>query len=365
MQLTKPWRAISISRFLATFPAGFEFILAPALPSIFPEAADIRPLGGAVLFSLPHLPGHISDIPCFTNVFLLLREWNSSSCPFPEMIKQTKRKSLIANAQPVIAAHGSRTFRVRYSRENVFCSVDKALMKDTEVFIESETGLASDRVNPDLEFWFGVRSEQFSFFALRLPPPQEAVQAPRRGELKRELASLLVFASGINGAERSILDPFAGWGAIPQAVSAHFADAKALENSSSGITITAVDRSPECVSFLESRFADNPQVCVRESNALALDWLADESVDAVITDPPWGDWVGDGNEALSDLKLFYASMLRELFRVLVPKGILCVLCGAKAEFEAAVAVSGFTPASPFKTDILVNGKKSALYKLIK
>jgi 23S rRNA G2445 N2-methylase RlmL len=108
---------------------------------------------------------------------------------------------------------------------------------------------------------------------------------------------------------------------------------------------------------------------VRECDALGLSHIADASVDLVVTDPPWGFWDGDAYRGERSIDALYRGMLAEFSRILRVGGRAFVLTGAKGEFESAARASAaFAPcvdAERFRTDILVNGKKSAVYALKK
>ena len=125
------------------------------------------------------------------------------------------------------------------------------------------------------------------------------------------------------------LDPFCGRGAILRAGRA------GVERSSAQILCRA-----------DARRTAKVQAC----DALNLTYLPDGSVDAVITDPPWGSYT-----ELEDEAGFYARLAGEMNRVLTREGRMATLTsrGARA-YRGFSAV--FTAEEQY--DILVSGKKA-------
>ena len=119
----------------------------------------------------------------------------------------------------------------------------------------------------------------------------------------------------------------------------------------------------------KSRFSGNSAVSVRRADALYLSHIESASIDLIVTDPPWGFWDGDVYAGANSISSLYTKMLEEFYRVLSGRGRAIVLTGAKKEFEEAVSQSkGFvhcTQAKGYRTDILVNGKKSAIFCLMR
>lgn len=342
--------------YLATCPAGFELEVSRLLPDMLQGADVSRASGGAVWFSLPS-PLTNDSIPAFvSNVFFVLREWNTSANPFSELVKQSARKS---GLDRLPEGYRTSAFRVRFSRENRFESVDKAVTASAEKFIATVTGSLPDRLGSGGEYWFIVRSESWSAFALRLEGADRSAGTPAQGELSAALASLVVLRAARDREPKTVLDPCAGSGSIPERCAALLSDARVI----------ASDIDPSSVARMEHRFAGNPRVSVHRDDLLTLLNIADASVDILVTDPPWGSWEEGGYRDAEKLKALYSGLLASASRVLASGGRLCVLTGAKREFEEAVAANRAFAASSrhegYRMDILVNGKKAALYALDK
>lgn len=348
-------------RYLATFAAGFEPVIGELLRESLSGALPLRTESGMILFDFAGSFDEAATPSFFNNVFLVLREWKTSACSFFDMVKGAAATSRIADAAVACRELEVSSFRVRFSRENVFQSVDKKVTEEAERLIASGTSLASDRFSPGIEFWFLVRREDYACFALRLTKKQSTEKYLAPGELRPEICRLIVALAGITGADRVLVDPFAGHGSIPATLARVFPEAE----------VFASDSSAELVTAMKSHFAGlkESRVSVRQCDALALAHIADFSVDAIVTDPPWGEWEGTSFGKADSLAGLYRGMLAEFARVLAPRGRACILTGAKREFEAALAESPAFSASAsregFRTDILVNGKKCAVYRLNK
>jgi|GEM_PF-1959877 len=343
------------SRYLATFAPGFEPVIGDLLADDVPRSELVRIESGMALFDYRGTVAEAAYPSFFNNVFLVLREWKSSALSFPDMVKGVAAVSKIADARDACRALGVTTFRVRYSRENVFASVDKKLMDQAERFIAAGTGLAPDRFDPGIEFWFIIRREGYACFALRLTKKQSTEKYLAPGELRPETVRLVTALARVDPLARTLLDPFAGHGSIPAALASLRPQA----------AVFASDQDAALVAAMEKRFRDMPQINVRQCDALSLAHVADSSVDAIVTDPPWGEWEGGSFGKAASLSELYRGMLAEFSRVLAPAARACVLTGAKREFEAVVGESPFFAQSAaregFRTDILVNGKKCAVY----
>ncbi len=342
-------------RYLATFAAGFEPVIGEILAESLAGSRVVRIESGMVLFDYQGRFDKAASIESFNNVFLVINEWKAVPRSFFDMVRGAE-SARMDDAAAACRACGARSFRVRFSRENAFESVDKKITAAAERLVSEGTGLASDRFSPGIEFWFIARREGYGCFALRLTRKQSAGKILAQGELRPEICRLAIALAGIGDGARILVDPFAGHGAIPAA----------LARVHPSATVHASDASAEMVAALERRFAGNDsRVSVHRCDALELSYCPDGSVDAIVTDPPWGEWEGSTFGRARSLAELYRSMLEEFDRVLAPSGKACVLTGAKREFEEALAgCPAFADSAGkegFRTDILVNGKKCAVF----
>ena len=78
----------------------------------------------------------------------------------------------------------------------------------------------------------------------------------------------------------------------------------------------------------------------------------------IISDPPWGFY-----EDIGDINDFYTKMFKSFSRILKDDGRMIILSARKEELEQTAGRAGFKIKNSLHT--LVNGKKAALYYLIR
>lgn len=331
--------------------------MASFLGECLPGVDRIRVFPGMVRFLYAGPPANAASVPFFNNVFLVLQEWETSSIPFPALVRKSSGNESFAAVWSRARTRAVKTFRVRFSASNKFCSVERPVMDAAERLISSATGLSPNRLEPDAEFWYLTRSEGYSCLGYRLPGRPSSTKELRPGELRPEIAQLLVALAGIPPEPAALLDPFAGYGSIPEALARRYPSA----------VVHAGDIDPERQEDLRTRFGNSRRIVLHPCGVSGLTELEAGSVDAVVTDPPWGMWEGERYSGERSIPALYRQMLDVFARLLKSGGRLCVLTGAKREFEEAVAASGAFAGEAgkpgFRTDILVNGKKSAAYIL--
>lgn len=354
----------------AVFSPGFEKVIPHALNNVLPDAYNMQVSSGFIRFCTDKNPFKAVNADFLNNSFLVLREWNASgkkqdhnkpgnsnTAKAPAFEVMANKIRIPDNLIPEILKQHYKTFRLRFSAANVFTSVNKNIMANVERQISQQTGMKPDRLGGDTEFWFLTRTDGYACFALRMTKKQSTEKYLEKGELRPEFVTLLAaFADPEEKLKKAespvILDPFAGHGGIVKRLRQIYPKAKVL----------ASEIDPE----LSKKLKDC--TCC---DATALSHIQNESVDCVITDPPWGFWQGDLRDD-KKLRALYDGMLNELFRVTKPDASLCILTAAKEIFEEAFDNSPFVEnlrqkkgqnasGSDIRNDVLVNGKKAALY----
>jgi len=319
--------------YISTFNAEFEQIVARRIARELAGARVIKTYGGLLHYEYGGHPADISRVPFFNNSFAVILTFAGKDAAFDRMAA--------AAARARFGAVGGGSFRVRFSLHNRFVAAPGSAAALAERAVIKNCGLKPDRVNPDTEFWFILRSEGVGFFGQLLKKRGVTEKSLRKGELRPELAYLLCCCVDIPPG-RVICDPFAGYGSIPLQMQQHFDFRKMFVS----------DIDERCVGYLRTTaLGRGPDIEITRADATHLAHMADNSVDFIITDPPWGLY----NRA-ENIAGLYESVLTEFKRVLADGGTVTLLSGAPADMAAAAGKAGFTVAERF--NVLVNGKKA-------
>ncbi|MDI9497148.1 MAG: methyltransferase [Bacillota bacterium] len=319
-------------RYLASFMSGIEPLVGSLLPRVLPGARLRHIEPGYVLFDYAGAEAELVTVPLFNNLFRLLYE--GRALPFERLVEEVGRRRL---------SHGQveGTFRLRFQHEGRLTRVAPETMARAERIVAEATGARPDRVNPDTEFWYITRRSGAAWYGRRLARQRRTERDLAPGELRPELAWLLVALARPRAGE-VLLDPFAGSGAIGRAA----ADFAFKRMYLSDMDAARVDSWPQ-----EARFVG------MVADARRLEAIPDGSVDAIVTDPPWGLY-----EAI-DVAGLYRDFVAEAGRVLRDRGRLILLSGAVAQWQQAAEAEGFQIAG--RWDILVNGRQAAIFACMK
>ncbi|MDR0374109.1 MAG: methyltransferase domain-containing protein [Treponema sp.] len=343
-------------RYYATFASGFQNIVKDILEKTVRDAAVVLSLDGAVVFETA-ISFDSLCLCCFNNIFLTLhvleQKENDGSAAGAVIeahmsVVEKNKKIRLADVQ---RAKNVRTFRIVTSNANRLVSVDEGAKRKMERVIVKETGLLPHRSKPDVEFWFLYRNEGFSFFMRRLSKHAPFDVAPHKGELPPQLAYMLCWLSG-PGESDVILDPFCGYGSIlQQRMRFPFKKFYAFDIKDEAARISK--------NKIKGQFLKKCDVKTVDFFAI-FRHLKEESVDAIITDPPWGSY-----EALPmPADQFYDAMSRTFHRLLKPDGVAVALTARDDEFALSVSrIKEFAIVE--SSDVLVSGRKARVYKIKK
>jgi tRNA G10 N-methylase Trm11 len=311
-------------------------------------------LDGLVVYQSDYSQYKIKNFRIFNNTFLLLKFFYNIKPSIKSLEKilliLAHNKNLIYQTKTNLPPE-KRDFKIITSLENKMVSVDRKLLKKLESVILKIPGMRLNIKKPNLEFWVLLRREKYGFFGLRITYPSKNESRREKGELRKEVAYVMNFISNPDPKD-IVLDPFAGHGAIPLERARNFPYKR----------IIAIDKDSYLVYKLKRKVATfKKNIEVICGDALNLYKIPDKSIDKIITDPPWGEF-----EKIQNLEKFYEAMLREFDRVLKSDGIIVLLIGAKGIFENLLQ-SKFAKTFCLKRkyDILVSGKKAAIYQIIR
>jgi 23S rRNA G2445 N2-methylase RlmL len=328
--------------YFSTFISGLGEVVTEALRKHSKDLKVRLNLDGLVVYESESPIKNIRKNMFLNNSYYLLKYLYKPQSALHDLISEafTFVKKISIPYESIV---GSRTFRIIISSENQLISIPKKKLTLLEELFAEKLDRKVDRANPDFEIWFLERSEGYAFCGIRLTKKPSTEKFLQKGELRPELSWILCFLS--EPKQRDVfLDPFAGYGAIPKA-RREFPYTKIISS----------DVDPQKVEKLKQIFHDT--TCeVQNWNATKLP-LSEASVHAIVTDPPWGHYEED------DIEKLYNDMFAECERVLKPNGILIVLSAQKEIVKSIIREKNLQLQKEY--NILVSGKKSGVYKLIK
>jgi DNA modification methylase len=265
----------------------------------------------------------------------------------PELHIANFVRNVLPGAKEEIIAHNSkniRSFRIVVSRENRPAGTNEKLRVEAERRIARISGLAADRGRPGTEFWFLYRSEGFSLFMKRLTLRPSWEKSLHPGELPPPLAWTLCRLARLRHNDM-VLDPFCGYGSIPIAAISHFhiTNCIACEIHKK----TAVYAAAKCKNRAGASF-----VLHHADFRSLVSLLPGKSVDAIITDPPWGHYEAKSETLYDEMFGVFGALLKE-------GGRLVILGPGNDEIPNAVK-GRFTPHKAIP--ILLSGRKAAIFQ---
>lgn len=329
--------------FASTFVSGASDIVRSALHSALPDVEITRLDDGIVLYRTEAGIEMVQALRFFQNTFLVLALLDITlDDPIVPVIKALRATEGWEQEIARIVGKRKKRWRAIASVQNEPTAIPALWKQKLEKLMSAVPFLEPGSADADLTFWVLARREEFGLFGLRLT--QRDDRRLVKGELRPELAHLLCLLSGPAPTD-VFLDPFAGSGAIPAERAAAFPYARIL----------AGDHDAALAARLRQRFARIPRVQTGSWDARALEGIADASVDAIVTDPPWGKF-----ENIADLPTLYRTMIAAFRRVLKPNGRLVVLAPRDETLERA-AHGSFRILETH--DVLVSGQKSRIFLL--
>jgi predicted RNA methylase len=325
-------------QYYSTFPVGFEPAIEEFIARDMPGTQVLRMLDGAVEYRRRAV---LDAFPqWFNNTFLCLMTFpRAPKDPLQDMVRLALQRGVDSD---VLASHlppGASTFRAMFMIDGLLAHAGMKTMAKAEDFLTASSGLKPGRARPDVEFWFLYRREGTGFLLMRLTRHGDYAGQLEAGELRPEVAHILCRLSDPK-PDDVFLDPFAGAGGIVKA---------RLEYPAAEVIAGDIVPKPALSAALKG--AHNARALTMD--ALDMRDIPSGSVDAVVCDPPWGQY-----ERLEDPAAFYGRFASEARRVLKKGGRLVMLTALKREAEAALrqclTVQG-------RLDALVSGKKAVVF----
>lgn len=330
-----------MAEFVSTFTTGFKKVVEKNLPEIVSGCKILNIYDGIVHYKFNGNSHDLEKVVYFNNTFFVIKSWCNFSGNFSTMVND-----FCSENKYLLISKGS--FRTRFVRENQFEKIDKKLVIKVEENVLKRSKLKIDRVSPSTEIWFDIRREGFAFCGQLISKREFTEKNLNKGELRPELAYLMCCFAELKEND-VIAEPFCGYGSIPIQLAKKFRF----------LHLYVSDIDEEKITALKEKkyFKQNDFVSVEVQDAFSLKQIKDNSVDVIISDPPWGYF-----EDVGDIALFYDKMFSSFKRILKNDGKMIILSARKDELEYAAEKNNYKIIE--RVDTLVNGKKACVYMII-
>lgn len=238
-----------------------------------------------------------------------------------------------------------RPFRLMFSVDGQLVGVPRGARSRLEMSVSGATGGRPMPRGGGDEYWTITRRDLDEvLFCRRIPGLRR--HRPPRGGLAPDVAEVIVNAVGPPRPSDVVLDPFAGSGALIAArVQQPFREAICSD-------LGYRDGSAQLTPGLARRAG----VCRLADDARTLASVSDETVDVVVTDPPWGEF----DRASSATVTVIIATLNSMYRVMRAGGRIAMLVARR--LVPAVTTQwdhgGFRVDRSY--DVLVNGHPATL-----
>lgn len=330
-----------MAEFVSTFTTGFKKVVEKNLPEIVSGCKILNIYDGIVHYKFNGNSHDLEKVVYFNNTFFVIKSWCNFSGNFSTMVND-----FCSENKYLLISKGS--FRTRFVRENQFEKIDKKLVIKVEENVLKRSKLKIDRVSPSTEIWFDIRREGFAFCGQLISKREFTEKNLNKGELRPELAYLMCCFAELKEND-VIAEPFCGYGSIPIQLAKKFRF----------LHLYVSDIDEEKITALKEKkyFKQNDFVSVEVQDAFSLKQIKDNSVDVIISDPPWGYF-----EDVGDIALFYDKMFSSFKRILKNDGKMIILSARKDELEYAAEKNNYKIIE--RVDTLINGKKACVYMII-
>lgn len=330
-----------MAEFVSTFTTGFKKVVEKNLPEIVSGCKILNIYDGIVHYKFNGNSHDLEKVVYFNNTFFVIKSWCNFSGNFSTMVND-----FCSENKYLLISKGS--FRTRFVRENQFEKIDKKLVIKVEENVLKRSKLKIDRVSPSTEIWFDIRREGFAFCGQLISKREFTEKNLNKGELRPELAYLMCCFAELKEND-VIAEPFCGYGSIPIQLAKKFRF----------LHLYVSDIDEEKITALKEKkyFKQNDFVSIDIQDAFSLKQIKDNSVDVIISDPPWGFF-----EDVGDIALFYDKMFCSFKRILKNDGKMIILSARKDELEYAAEKNNYKIIE--RVDTLVNGKKACVYMII-
>jgi hypothetical protein len=329
-------------RVLAQFAAGLGELVQDGLARDLSSVKTVFCDESTLIFETDSPAPHVARLPYLNNAFYVLTSVRRAPLPtaIPGLIRKIERLD-VARLAP-----NTDVFRIMASIDGSLVAIPRDVRSRLEVAIHARTGARVEaRGGSGAEYWvIGRRDLDSLVLGLRLAVRKTGKQP--KGSLAPQLCELLIRA-GQPQSDDVFLDPFGGSGSVVLARS----------NYPAGLIIYSDVAYADLRGLLPTGLARRREMTFLSEDARDLPSIADDSIDCVVTDPPWGDYEDLGEP----YETFMADVAHNLRRVLRPhKGRLIMLVGRRREdvVLSTLSATGFRRSRVHR--ILVNGHPASV-----
>jgi 16S rRNA G966 N2-methylase RsmD len=341
--------------YYASFIPGLQELIAEVVRERLPDVVIQKLLDGAVLFETDYSYDRLNFF-CFNNIFAIISVMEYADSPDTH-IRAVIRDGILPATEQIVSHNSKqfRTFRIVISQENKPSAIDEKLRHTAEQYIAKLSGLTVNRSRPDTEFWFLYRGEGFSLFMKRLTLRPSWEKSLHPGELPPPLAWMLCHLGNLKHND-TVLDPFCGYGSIPQAALKYFHITQCI----------ACDSNAQAAAYTAAHIKNRQgKFTLHTADFRSLTaTLPEQSVDAIITDPPWGNY-RETQTVQPPIQQLYKEMFRIFDVLLKADGRVVMLGGRTDELPSAANAAQNRLTLLKRTPILLSGRKAEIFCLCK
>jgi len=322
-------------RFLIQFNSGLGELVERSLAiDLGPARIDYRD-GSALVIRLETSPDKVASLPYVRNTFVVLGEVpEDNPARAADRAAKTFDTFLSAPKSMMTIPH----FRVMAQHAGQLVSIPAPSRARLEQAITRIDGGMVQARGSGREYWLiGRRNSESTILAMKIPKAKTK-RKPAAGEIAPELAALLARASR-PASHDVVLDPFAGTGSLLRARAA-------LPHS-------------QLIANDLHRTISHPEASIRllRQDGRELSAIKDGSIDAVITDPPWGEF----DEIDEPMDLFVDHSVATIRRVLHPyHGRAVLMIARQIERIWVASLESHELEVTSITGILVNGHPASV-----